>query len=76
MLFMSFNEAEITEQSTNIQNSVHQYNRKFSSEPRTVSLPCHSCYNVLSSSYVSTPKFISSKLQIVKQVHYFSLRSI
>jgi hypothetical protein len=38
MLFISFNEAEITEQSTNIQNSVHQYNRRFSSEPRTVSI--------------------------------------
>lgn len=37
MLFISFNEAEITEESTNIQNSVHQYNRRFSSEPRTVS---------------------------------------
>ena len=37
MLFISFNEAEITEQSTNIQNLVHQYNRRFSSEPRTVS---------------------------------------
>ena len=38
MLFISFEEAEITEQSTNIQNSVHQYNRRFSSQPRTVSL--------------------------------------
>ena len=37
MLFISFNEAEITDQSTNIQNSVHQYNRRFSSQPRTVS---------------------------------------
>ena len=36
MLFICFNEAEITEQSTNIQNSVHQYNRRFSSEPRTI----------------------------------------
>lgn len=37
MLFISFNEAEITEESTNIQNLVRQYNRRFSSRPRTVS---------------------------------------
>ncbi|XP_028404570.1 E3 ubiquitin-protein ligase RNF170-like [Dendronephthya gigantea] len=36
MLFISFDEAEITEQSTSIQNSVHQYNRRFSSQPRTI----------------------------------------
>ena len=37
MLFMSFAEDDATEEATTVRNSVHQYNRQFSSEPRTVS---------------------------------------
>lgn len=35
---MSFTEHDTSAEATSVRNSVHQYNRRFSSEPRTVSL--------------------------------------